>query len=315
MYYCNAHFDNITCDTSNELDFYNNTMDTIDTNIIINENLLYKTNKYNKLCEIKYDLLKYINNETKELDSLLTIETEADMDIRNNILCHINENTSSSSINENVSSIDENVSSIDENVSSIKENTSSIDKQELSIEKSISPILKEMITTINKFKQEFTIKQDNLLNIEKKFIKEIKKNRHDVNVINELINKTGDLTMSYIEEGSDEDILIDKMIELSKTIKDNSKIYSIKDKYVKARIDMVEYIEVTKYLNNFNTGNTCSICLSNKVDKYYVPCGHTCCKKCAERSLSLSNSFATHSYNKCEFCRTTIEEYNNLYYN
>lgn len=308
MYYCNAHFDNITCDTSNELDFYNNTMDTIDTNIIINENLLYKTNKYNKLCEIKYDLLKYINNETKELDSLLTIETEADMDIRNNILCHINENTSSSSIKENVSSIDE-------NVSSIKGNTSSIDKQELSIEKSISPILKEMITTINKFKQEFTIKQDNLLNIEKKFIKEIKKNRHDVNVINELINKTGDLTMSYIEEGSDEDILIDKMIELSKTIKDNSKIYSIKDKYVKARIDMVEYIEVTKYLNNFNTGNTCSICLSNKVDKYYVPCGHTCCKKCAERSLSLSNSFATHSYNKCEFCRTTIEEYNNLYYN
>jgi hypothetical protein len=283
-------------------------MDTIDTNIIINENLLYKTNKYNKLCEIKYDLLKYINNETKELDSLLTIETEADMDIRNNILCHINENTSSSSIKENVSSIDE-------NVSSIKGNTSSIDKQELSIEKSISPILKEMITTINKFKQEFTIKQDNLLNIEKKFIKEIKKNRHDVNVINELINKTGDLTMSYIEEGSDEDILIDKMIELSKTIKDNSKIYSIKDKYVKARIDMVEYIEVTKYLNNFNTGNTCSICLSNKVDKYYVPCGHTCCKKCAERSLSLSNSFATHSYNKCEFCRTTIEEYNNLYYN
>ena len=56
---------------------------------------------------------------------------------------------------------------------------------------------------------------------------------------------------------------------------------------------MIEYIEVTKYLNNFNTGNTCSICLSNKVDKYYVPCGHTCCKKCAERSLSLSNSFAT----------------------
>jgi hypothetical protein len=313
MYYCNAHFDNITCDTSNELDFYNNTMDTIDTNIIINENLLYKTNKYNKLCEIKYDLLKYINNETKQLDSLLTIETEADMDIRNNILCHINENTSSSSSS---SSIKENISSIDENVSSIKENTSSsIDKQELSIEKSISPILKEMITTINKFKQEFTIKQDNLLNIEKKFIKEIKKNRHDVNVINELINKTGDLTMSYIEEGSDEDILIDKMIELSKTIKDNSKIYSIKDKYVKARIDMVEYIEVTKYLNNFNTGNTCSICLSNKVDKYYVPCGHTCCKKCAERSLSLSNSFATHSYNKCEFCRTTIEQYNNLYYN
>jgi hypothetical protein len=306
MYYCNAHFDNITCDTSNELDFYNNTMDTIDTNIIINENLLYKTAKYNKLCEIKYDLLKYINNETKELDSLLTIETEADMDIRNNILSHINENTSS---------IDENVSSIDENVSSIKENVSSIDKQELSMEKSISPILKEMITTINKFKQEFTIKQDNLLNIEKKFIKEIKKNRHDVNVINELINKTGDLTMSYIEEGSDEDILIDKMIELSNTIKDNSKIYSIKDKYVKARIDMIEYIEVTKYLNNFNTGNTCSICLSNKVDKYYVPCGHTCCKKCAERSLSLSNSFATHSYNKCEFCRTTIEEYNNLYYN
>jgi len=306
MYYCNAHFDNITCDTSNELNFYNNTMDTIDTNIIINENLLYKTAKYNKLCEIKYDLLKYINNETKELDSLLTIETEADMDIRNNILNHINENTSS---------INENTSSIKENVSSIKENVSSIDKQELSIEKSISPILKEMITTINKFKQEFTIKQDNLLNIEKKFIKEIKKNRHDVNVINELINKTGDLTMSYIEEGSDEDILIDKMIELSKTIKDNSKIYSIKDKYVKARIDMVEYIEVTKYLNNFNTGNTCSICLSNKVDKYYVPCGHTCCKKCAERSLSLSNSFATHSYNKCEFCRTTIEEYNNLYYN
>ena len=211
--------------------------------------------------------------------------------------------------------LDENVSSIKENASSIKETVSSIDKQELSMEKSISPILKEMITTINKFKQEFTIKQDNLLNIEKKFIKEIKKNRHDVNVINELINKTGDLTMSYIEEGSDEDILIDKMIELSNTIKDNSKIYSIKDKYVKARIDMIEYIEVTKYLNNFNTGNTCSICLSNKVDKYYVPCGHTCCKKCAERSLSLSNSFATHSYNKCEFCRTTIEEYNNLYYN
>jgi hypothetical protein len=282
MYFSNANFDNITCDTSNEFNHYNNTIETIDTNIIINENLLYKTNKYNKLCEIKQDLLKYMNCETKDIDYLLTIETEGDNETRDNILY-------------NIKKIDKNISS----GSSVQE----ID--------TISPVLKDMIETINKFKKEFSIKQDNLLNIEKELIKEIKKNRHDVNVINELINKTGDLTLSYIKEGGGEDILIDKMIELSNTIKDNSKIYSIKDKYVKARIDMIEYIEVTKYLNNFNTGNTCSICLSEKVDTYYEPCGHTCCNKCADRS----KSFTTHSYNKCGFCRTTIVKYNNLYYN
>ena len=57
MYFSNANFDNITCDTSNEFNHYNNTIETIDTNIIINENLLYKTNKYNKLCEIKQCLI------------------------------------------------------------------------------------------------------------------------------------------------------------------------------------------------------------------------------------------------------------------
>ena len=75
---------------------------------------------------------------------------------------------------------------------------------------------------------------------------------------------------------------------------------------------MMKYLDIIKYLNKTNLGNTCSICLTNNVDIYFNPCGHTICNECYKKQVETSNS--QDMENKCVFCRETIFNTNKLYY-
>ena len=66
-------------------------------------------------------------------------------------------------------------------------------------------------------------------------------------------------------------------------IKNNSNILSVKEEYIVRKNDMNRYMDVLKYLNKGNTGNTCSLCLTNNVTVYFNPCGHTSCEECFKR--------------------------------
>jgi hypothetical protein len=248
-------------------DTYDKPIDIIDSSIMITPELLNKTNKYNKIFSIKNDLLKYLNNDTFEIDNILRLENNEDKEVINNI-----------------------------------SNAKSY----------ISPTLTEMINIYDKFKNEFTKKQDELYIIEKKLKKNIENNDKDIKIIESLLDKTCLLSKNYIKEGDKNDTLIDKMIELSECIKDNNKIYEIKNKYIKSRKEIIEYMEIIKYINNYNLGNTCSVCLTNKVDTYYNPCGHTLCSVCSDKFQNMAK--VREVYYKCFICREDIIDIRKLYF-
>ena len=260
MYTC-SNISDFTCSVNNT---YDKPIDIIDSSIMITPELLNKTNKYNKIFAIKNELLKYLNNDTSEIDNIFKLENNNDIEVINNI-----------------------------------SNTKSC----------ISPILKEMIDIYEKFKNEFKIKQDELYIIENELKKSIENNEKDIKIVESLLDKTCILSKNYIEEGDKDDILIDKMIELSEYIKDNNKIYEIKNKYIKSRKEIIEYMEIIKYINNYNLGNTCSICLTNKIDSYYNPCGHTLCSECSDKRKSNAGV-----YYKCFICREDIIDIRKLYF-
>ena len=79
---------------------------------------------------------------------------------------------------------------------------------------------------------------------------------------------------------------------------------------------MMQYLDVIKYLNKCNVGNTCSLCLTNNVDTYFNPCGHTTCDDCLKK-LRDENIHELNTLNqelKCPFCRKDVYDTKKLYY-
>ena len=101
------------------------------------------------------------------------------------------------------------------------------------------------------------------------------------------------------------EILNKKLIEISKEYeKNNESLKSSKKEYEKNKNKFKYYFEIIKIINNFNMGNTCSICVENNVDHFFNPCGHTVCKECVK---NIDN-------NSCFLCRTNIINIKKLYY-
>ena len=94
-------------------------------------------------------------------------------------------------------------------------------------------------------------------------------------------------------------------------IKENSKIDIVKEEYVIRKSEMMQYLDIIKYLNKSNLGNTCSLCLANNVDVYFQNCGHTACKDCADRIIEYDGGIQNA---RCSFCRKDIIKINKLYY-
>ena len=253
----NESSDHYICNTDNYT--YENLMDTINN---INQNIksnIIEKNENNKLFEIKKDLLKYLKNDTDDIEILL----------KNN----------GSEIKEK-----------EENKEKIKEDF----------------IGKTLIEEFDNFMKYFDLKQKKLLEIENKFLSEIRKNKEDVKQIDSLIKYYDHLNKKY-ENG---DKMIESMEKLAINIKENSKIDIVKEEYVIRKSEMMQYLDIIKYLNKCNTGNTCSLCLTNNVTLYFNPCGHTTCEECY-KSL-LGNSSAQEL--KCAFCRKDVYDTKKLYY-
>lgn len=64
--------------------------------------------------------------------------------------------------------------------------------------------------------------------------------------------------------------------------------------------------KIRKYLTIFGIqklgSHLCPICLTNEVNMFFSPCGHTICKKCIKA-------------NYCHICRTKISDIHNIYFN
>ena len=168
---------------------------------------------------------------------------------------------------------------------------------------------KELIGEFDNFMKYFDLKQKELLKIEKKFFEEIKKNKEDVKQINQLIEYFGILKDKY-DDSEENRGTYENMLKFANNILKNSKVNSVKEEFIIRKREMLQYLDIIKYLNKANVGNTCSLCLTNNVKYYFSPCGHTCCEDCLNKmgnQLMLQDT-------KCAFCRKNIYETKKLYY-
>ena len=64
-------------------------------------------------------------------------------------------------------------------------------------------------------------------------------------------------------------------------------------------------------INGYNTSAICPICITNKIDSYCNPCGHTACRKCLDKSSNIVNNI---NHNKCPICRDHVMDIRKLYF-
>tara|TARA_B100001094_G_C18021409_1_gene715299 strand:+ start:361 stop:1050 length:690 start_codon:yes stop_codon:yes gene_type:complete len=88
--------------------------------------------------------------------------------------------------------------------------------------------------------------------------------------------------------------------ELSEKMKHNNELEQIRKEYQETRKTMLRYLSFIKLVNNFNVGSTCSLCLSNNVNMFFDPCGHTSCEECMEK-LQMK-----HGGKPCPFCKKKV---------
>jgi len=168
-------------------------------------------------------------------------------------------------------------------------------------------VIKEslIMQTIADFKK----KQDEFIIIKNKLNDELKKNKNDIDTLTKCIKFTSQLESKYFD-GNKLDIIseIKNNIEvLSNNIKKNTNITQNRKEYDEKRVEIIKYLQLIRLINNFNIGNTCSLCMTNTVDTYLDPCGHTSCKECIDRLLSGSGK-------QCFICRKVIDNTKPLYF-
>ena len=62
--------------------------------------------------------------------------------------------------------------------------------------------------------------------------------------------------------------------------------------------------------NNLNYSNTCSLCLTNKVQEFINPCGHCLCSDCKTRYIQYE---VEQNNINCPICRGYIKDFKPLY--
>lgn len=294
--------------TSNEL------ISNIDNSLFINGNINFinKNNYYNDMYVIKLELLKYIECDTFLLDSQLNIVKNIKKDnkidtIASEVLFIIIRN------NENLLIDDINLDLILPVLDKLNYDKDNIELNDLLeyikklMSKNIDDKNNKLINLFIDFKKEYIEKQDELLKLESNLIKDIKINNDDILTIDKMLEKTKLLNNGI--DNLENEKMIKTMSELTKMLYNNSNIVHSKQKYIEKRKEMNNYLNVIRYINNFNKCNICQFCLTNQIDHYIVPCGHTACLEC----LTKQKEFQGINNFKCGLCRILIEDTNKLY--
>ena len=55
----------------------------------------------------------------------------------------------------------------------------------------------------------------------------------------------------------------------------------------------------------------CTVCMTKPVNKYFNPCGHTCCSECIDRI----KEYEGHHRLTCLICRVNVMDVRNIYFN
>ena len=180
-----------------------------------------------------------------------------------------------------------------------------IDDQEFKCEK-----IDSIVNQIKSLNKELMPLQDELDEYHKKYQEEVKKTKENVEKI--------DCSIQFIqtcnkEYENDEKIksIVDSLNEYIKTINENDKLKSAKEEYINKRKSINKHLCLINTINKINISAICPICITDKIDSYCNPCGHTACKACLDKTSSIVNNV---NHNKCPICREYVMDIRKLYF-
>ena len=181
-------------------------------------------------------------------------------------------------------------------------------KKDVGISTSKPNKVQEFRNVLQNFKDEFIELQDKFLVIDKKIKKETDKTDKDIKNLEVMINFVNNLDESYAETEEVKNIN-ENIINLSDKIKENNSLKDAKKDYIKIRVEINDCFSIIKSINNLNTTNTCSLCMTNKVEEFIDPCGHCYCTTCKNRLIQYEGGVDMN----CPICRGYIREFKPLY--
>ena len=170
--------------------------------------------------------------------------------------------------------------------------------------------MNQLLAVIDDYKQ----CQAEFIEFEIRYKKELQKVKNDVKTLENSMKFIHSLTMDNMNDEGQKLIqpTIESIVQLSNSIKENSKANTLKKEYNSYRQKMNTYFEFIKRFNNFNLGQLCTICLTNRVTHFSNPCGHTYCKTCSDK---LTVDRRTQQYDaNCFLCRKVIHSIHPLYF-
>lgn len=225
-----------------------------------------------------------------------------------NITSHDNYEYIIDTIDENISSMCSETSENVNNVINLKNNIINILNSIEDINGSItcSDKLIKLTDLYDEFKKEYLEKQSQYFDTEKimnDMINNAKTNIKKLDVVTEFMKS---LDTEDCDDGLNSTI-IENIKKYTEKLNDNDKLTEAKNNYIQKRKEIVKYLNVIKKLNTLNVTNTCPTCLTNPVNIYLNPCGHTLCDDCYDR-ISYNNSM------KCFICRNRVINKNPLYF-
>jgi hypothetical protein len=167
-----------------------------------------------------------------------------------------------------------------------------------------------IVNQIKSFNAELLTLQEDLEEYHLKYQEVVKKTKENVDKIECSIQFIKTCNKEY---ESDEKIksIIDSLNEYIKTINENDKLKEVKEEYIQKRKLINKHLYLINTINKLNVSAICPICLTDKIDSYCNPCGHTACKKCLDKNSSIVNNV---NNNKCPICREYITDIRKLYF-
>ena len=168
----------------------------------------------------------------------------------------------------------------------------------------------EMISKMTEFSEKFHKLQTELDELHKVYDREAKSTQENIGKLDTTIHYMKVMEGEYDTDKTITEIM-DKMNSYAKKIKENDKLKVAKDNYIVKRKELNSYLYFIQNLNKWNVSAICPICITDKIDSYCNPCGHTACKKCLDRNSSLVDNV---NHNKCPICRDYVMDIRKLYF-
>ena len=266
---------------------YSMNMQNIYSNVEYN---IKKNTKSEKLVVLKDELYKELTNDNEELFHEVVEE----------IMNEKKSDLSDMSIEEDVEDNEGNLENKDKSEDNKSDKSSNTEKPDH---------VQEFRNSLLYFKKEFIGLQEKFLVIDKKIKKETEKTDTDIKILENMINFVNNLDEKY-SDTSEIKTINENIITLSDKIKSNNGLKEAKRDYVRIRVELNDCFSIIKSINNLNYSNTCSLCLTNKVDEFIDPCGHSFCNACKDRLIEYEGGITDAN---CPTCRGFIRDFKPLY--